>query len=113
MDPRYHVRGSNADEELYHPTLRERNSSPGVDTRWNQVHDPHISRPYYPSEPPAIHTFDDQFDEFVYKSKHIAHCEPTSSAMATAQVCWEAGSEAVAGILGNFKDNVFASKKIR
>ena len=33
-----------------------------------------------------MYKFDDQFDEFVYKSKHMAHYEPTVSAMATGQV---------------------------
>ena len=82
-----------------HSVLGQRKSSPivGGDSRWQQGQEIYNTRPYHP-EQSAIHTFDDQFDEFVYKSKHIAHCEPTSSAMATAQVCWEDGSESVTGM---------------
>ena len=95
-------KGSNDVEEgqqyHQHNVLEQRQSSPvvGGGTRWQQGQDRYNTRPYHP-EQPTIHTFDDQFDEFVYKSKHIAHCEPTSSAMATAQVCWEEGSESATG----------------
>ena len=95
-------KGSNDMEEgqqyQHHNVLEQRQSSPvvGGGTRWQQGQDPYNTRPYY-AEQPTIQTFDDQFDEFVYKSKHIAHCEPSSSAMATAQVCWEEGSESAAG----------------
>jgi hypothetical protein len=109
MEERYHVRGPNVDDEQYHSALGERKSSPVVGTRWQHGQDPFIpqstwssanmpSRPHHQEQQlPSVHTFDDQFDEFVYKSKHIAHCEPTSSTMATVQVGWEEGDESLAG----------------
>ena len=64
---------------------------------WQYGQDYRNSRPHQ-HEQSAPQTFDDQFDEFVYKSKHIAHCEPNNSAMTSIQVCWEDGSEAIAGM---------------
>ena len=99
MDQRFQMRGNNLEEggQYHHNVLEQRKSSPVVGTRWQQGPDPYNSRPYHP-EQPTIQTFDDQFDEFVYKSKHIAHCEPSSSAMVPPQVCWEdGGSESVTG----------------
>ena len=109
MEERYHVRGSNVDEEQYHNNLSERKSSPVVGTRWQQGQGPFVpqtawssankpSRPHHQGQqPPSVHTFDDQFDEFVYKSKHIAHCEPTSSTVASGQLSWEEGPDSLAG----------------
>lgn len=94
MDQRFQMQEGG---QYHHNVLEQRKSSPVVGTRWQQGPDPYNSRPYHP-EQPAIQTFDDQFDEFVYKSKHIAHCEPTSSAMVPPQVCWEdGGTESVTG----------------
>ena len=94
MDQRFQMQEGG---QYHHNVLEQRKSSPVVGTRWQQGPDPYNSRPYHP-EQPAIQTFDDQFDEFVYKSKHIAHCEPSSSSMVQPQVCWEdGGSESVTG----------------
>lgn len=107
MEERYQVRGSNVDEELYHNALGARQSSPAGDPRWQQGQDSFNpqstwssanNRPHHQAQPPpSIHTFDDQFDEFVYKSKHIAHCEPTTSSMAPGPGSWEEESEGLAG----------------
>ena len=98
MEQRYHTGGRNVDELQYHATLGERRSSPAMGSSWQHGQDYRNPRPNHPDQP-APQTFDDQFDEFVYKSKHIAHCEPNNSAMTSIQVCWEDGSEAIAGML--------------
>ena len=106
MDQRFQMRGSNLEEggQYHHNVLEQRKSSPVVGTRWQQGPDPYNSRPFH-QEQPTIQTFDDQFDEFVYKSKHIAHCEPTSSAMVPPQVCWEDGGQD--SVTGMFEFKMF------
>ena len=78
------------DQMMIHGNLGERQSSPAASGVAHPQQQWQHSRPSYHHQhshqptPPTIHTFDDQFDEFVYKSQHIAHCEPTHTiTMAT------------------------------
>ena len=104
MEERYQLRGSNVDEERYHQALGERKSIPAGGACWQQGQDPFIhpstwatannpNRPYHQEQQPPPSRFDDQFDEFVYKSKHIAHCDPSTSAMTSSQLCWQESVE--------------------
>ena len=87
MEEYYHMQGSNGNgQHQFHNPLGERQSSPLLGNQRQQGHNP--NRPLHLQEEPPhpMHKFDDQFDEFVYKSKHMAHYEPTINAMATGQV---------------------------
>ena len=98
MEEYYRMQGSNRNgQQQFHNPLGQRQSSPLLGNHRQQGQNPNRPLHLQEEQPHAVYKFDDQFDEFVYKSKHMAHYEPTFNAMATGQVPMATGQSGWGG----------------